>query len=254
MNLFSIFNIFRVQEDISPDELDAGAYEELSKQAPDETTDNSVLGVPLINDDFWELLVRFGFSMLVLFIIIRLIYYPSTKRKDYLFTYLLISVITFFICYTLQSNKIKLGLALGLFAVFGIIKYRTDAIPIKEMTYLFIVIGLSVINALSNNKVTVAELLFTNTAVIAIVYGLERVWLLQHETSKIILYEKIDLIKPEKRHLLHKDLEDRTGIKINRISIGKIDFLRDTAQVIIHYYENNQNISDYSKTSTDDDD
>jgi len=253
MNPFSLFNIFRVQEDITAEELEAGAYEELGKEAP-ESSDSNVLGIPLISSDFWELVLRFSFSMLVLFIIIRLIYYPSTKRKDYLFTYLLISVITFFICYTLQSNKIKLGMALGLFAVFGIIKYRTDAIPIKEMTYLFIVIGLSVVNALSNDKVTIAEILFVNFAVIAIVFGLERVWLLQHETSKIILYEKIDLIKPENRKLLQEDLEKRTGIKINRVSIGKIDFLRDTAQVIIHYYENENNGSNFSETSTDDDD
>jgi hypothetical protein len=253
MNPFSLFNVFNVQEDLSTEDLDATGFEELSNEAPTET-DNSVMGVPFINEDFWELIIRFGFSMLVLFIIIRLLYYPSTKRKDYLFTYLLISVITFFICYTLQSNKIKLGLALGLFAVFGIIKYRTDAIPIKEMTYLFIVIGLSVINALSNDKVTMAEILFTNLAVIVIIYALEKVWLLKHETSKIILYEKIELIKPQNRHLLQKDLEERTGIKINRISIGKIDFLRDTAQVIIHYYENSSNGSNYAETSTDDDD
>jgi len=253
MNPFSLFNVFQVQEDLSTEDLDATGFEELSKEAPSET-DNSVMGVPFINEDFWELIIRFGFSMLVLFIIIRMLYYPSTKRKDYLFTYLLISVITFFICYTLQSNKIKLGLALGLFAVFGIIKYRTDAIPIKEMTYLFIVIGLSVINALSNDKVTMAEILFTNLAVIVIIYALEKVWLLKHETSKVILYEKIELIKPQNRHLLQKDLEERTGIKINRISIGKIDFLRDTAQVIIHYYENSSNGSNYAETSTDDDD
>ena len=253
MNPFSLFNVFQVQEDLSTEDLDATGFEDLAKEAPTET-DNSVMGVPFINEDFWQLIIRFGFSMLVLFIIIRLLYYPSTKRKDYLFTYLLISVITFFICYTLQSNKIKLGLALGLFAVFGIIKYRTDAIPIKEMTYLFIVIGLSVINALSNDKVTIAEILFTNLAVIVIIYALEKVWLLKHETSKIILYEKIELIKPENRQLLQKDLEERTGIKINRISIGKIDFLRDTAQVIIHYYENSSNGSNYAETSTDDDD
>lgn len=253
MSLFSFFNIFRIQDDLSTEDLESTGFEDLEKQAPDDT-DNSVIGVPFINSDFWELIIRFSFSMLILFIIIRLLYYPSTKRKDYLFTYLLISVITFFICYTLQSNKIKLGLALGLFAVFGIIKYRTDAIPIKEMTYLFIVIGLSVINALSNDKVTMAEILFTNFAVIVIIYALEKVWLLKHETSKIILYEKIELIKPQNRQLLIKDLEERTGIKINRISIGKIDFLRDTAQVIIHYYENGQNGSNYSETSTDDDD
>lgn len=252
MDLFSLFR-FNLQSGIETEEAETGEYEELAKEAPDKPDEN-VLGMPLISDDFFELVFRFGFSILVLFVIIRLIYYPTTKRKDYLFTYLLISVITFFICYTLQNNKIKLGLALGLFAVFGIIRYRTDAIAIKEMTYLFVVIGLSVINALSNDKVSWAELVFTNTAVIAIVYGLEKIWLLKHEHSKIILYEKIELIKPDKRAELKADLESRTGLKINRLSIGKVDFLRDTAQVIIFYYEDDQPFSDPSAKSDDDDD
>jgi len=140
-----------------------------------------------------------------------------------------------------------LGLALGLFAVFGIIKYRTDAVPIKEMTYLFLVIGISVINALANSKTSYIELFFINAVVVLITYTLEKVWLIQHESSKIILYEKIELIKPELRSELIKDLEERTGIKINRVSIGKINFLRDTAQVIIYYFDSEQkSISDYS--------
>jgi branched-subunit amino acid transport protein AzlD len=252
MDLFSIFK-FNLQSGVSEEDGEAGVYEDLAAEAPDKP-DDTVMGMPLITDEFYELMFRFGFSLLVLFIIIRLIYYPTTKRKDYLFTYLLISVITFFICYTLQNNKIKLGLALGLFAVFGIIRYRTDAIAIKEMTYLFMVIGLSVINALSNDKVSWAELIFTNFAVIAIVYGLEKIWLLKHEHSKVILYEKIELIKPDRRADLKKDLEERTGLKINRISIGKIDFLRDTAQVIVFYFEPDQPFSDPDAKSDDDDD
>lgn len=236
MDFLAPFKSIFLQSDISTDEIDAGVYEDLGKAAP-ANTENGFLGIPLINDDFYELVFRFGFCMLILLIIVRFIYYPTTKRKDYLFTFLLISIITFFICYTLQSNKIKLGLALGLFAVFGIIRYRTDAIAIKEMTYLFIVIGVSVINALSNNKVTLAELFFVNFTIIIIVYSLENIFLQKHESVKQIIYEKIALIKPDLRDELIKDLEERTGLKINRVTVGKVDFLKDTAQILIHYYE-----------------
>ncbi|MBI9053507.1 MAG: DUF4956 domain-containing protein [Bacteroidales bacterium] len=187
-------------------------------------------------EDFIELVSRFGLNLIVCLVIVRVLYYNATKRKDYLFTYILISTTVFLLCFLLESVKLELGFALGLFAVFGIIRYRTTTIPIKEMTYLFIIIGLSVINALSNKKVSYAELLFTNMAIIAIVWGLERLWLLKNETSKKIILEKIDLIKPENYSLLMKDLEDRTGLLINRVEVGKINFLRDTAEVKIYYY------------------
>jgi hypothetical protein len=187
-------------------------------------------------EDFIELISRFGLNLIVCLVIVRVLYYNATKRKDYLFTYILISTTVFLLCFLLESVKLELGFALGLFAVFGIIRYRTTTIPIKEMTYLFIIIGLSVINALSNKKVSYAELLFTNMAIIAIVWGLERLWLLKNETSKKIVFEKIDLIKPENYSLLMKDLEDRTGLIINRVEVGKINFLRDTAEVKIYYF------------------
>ncbi len=249
---FSIFNLINLKAKDGATDEDAAMNEDGGSD--DGTADGGVNTITFINEDFWQLIFRFGFTLLILFIIIRLIYYPTTKRKDYLFTYLLISVITFFICYTLQSNKIKLGLALGLFAVFGIIRYRTDAIAIKEMTYLFIVIGLSVINALSNDKVSIAEILFTNFAVIVIVYGLEYVWLLKHEHSRLVIYEKIDLIKPERRQELIKDLEDRTGLKINRVSIGKTDFMRDTAQIMIFFFDEGNTMTNVGSNSNDDDD
>ncbi len=129
---------------------------------------------------------------------------------------------------------------MGLFAVFGIIRYRTDAIAIKEMTYLFIVIALSVMNALINKKVSLLEMSFANIVIIAATYGLEKVWLLRHESQKIIQYENIDLIKSGKRPELVLDLENRTGIKINRIEIGKIDFLRDVVMIKIYFYEDQQ--------------
>jgi hypothetical protein len=143
-------------------------------------------------------------------------------------------------CFLLESVKLEMGFALGLFAVFGIIRYRTDAIPIKEMTYLFIVIGMSVMNALINKKISVAELVFANLAILALTYGLEHVWLLRHESQKLVVYEKITLIQKGRRAELIADLEERTGIKINRVEIGKIDFLRDTVMVKIYFYEDQQ--------------
>jgi hypothetical protein len=140
----------------------------------------------------------------------------------------------------LESVKLEMGFALGLFAVFGIIRYRTDAIPIKEMTYLFIVIGMSVMNALINKKISVVELVFANVAILALTYGLEHVWLLRHESQKLVVYEKITLIQKGRRAELVADLEERTGIKINRVEIGKIDFLRDTVMVKIYFYEDQQ--------------
>ncbi len=204
------------------------------------------LGIKLINpSDFLELLVRFSFNLIVVVIIIRYLYYPIARRKDYLFTYMLISIIVFLLCYLLENVKLELGFALGLFAVFGILRYRTNPIPIKEMTYLFIVIGISVINALANKKVSYAELVFTNISLIALTYLLERVFLLKHESRKTINYEKIELIRPERREELMKDLKERTGININRVEIGRIDFLRDVARIRIFYFESDNELSTF---------
>lgn len=199
--------------------------------------DLELFNIELIDlEDFTELIIRFAFNLAVCLIIVKVLYYNSSKRKDYLFTYILINVVVFLLCFLLDNVKLEIGFALGLFAVFGIIRYRTTTIPIKEMTYLFIIIGLSVINALANKKVSYAELIFTNLAVIAVVYGLERVWLLKHEGSKKIIYEKIDLIKPENYNLLIEDLKLRTGLEINRAEVGKLNFLRDTAEIKIFYF------------------
>ncbi|HPR31062.1 MAG TPA: DUF4956 domain-containing protein [Prolixibacteraceae bacterium] len=217
-----------------------------------------LFNIELINlQDFGELLIRFLLNLFVVFVAVRFIYYPVRKRKDYLFTYILISAVIFLMCFLLENVKLELGFALGLFAIFGIIRYRTLQIPIKEMTYLFLVIGISVINALSNKKVSYAELLTTNAILVVLAWILEKFLLLKHESSKAINYEKIELIKPEKKQELINDLEQRTGLKINRVEIGKIDFLRDTARVNIYYFEsqNRENLADdEGKNSEDDDD
>lgn len=215
-----------------------------------------LFGIELIDTyDFLELFFRFSLNLIVILILVRGIYYGMRQRKDYLFTYILISTVIFLLCFLLENVKLELGFALGLFAIFGIIRYRTLQMPIKEMTYLFLVIGISVINALANKKVSYAELIFTNLALIAVTYFLERMMLLRHESQKIINYEKIELIKPENREALKLDLEQRTGIKINRIEIGKIDFLRDTARIVVYYFEseNKENLADDLPSADSDD-
>jgi hypothetical protein len=209
------------------------------------------MGMEIINTpDLLTLILRFFLNFGVIMILVRLLYYSVTKRKDYLMTYLLISSVIFLLCFLLESVKLEIGFALGLFAVFGIIRYRTDSIPIREMTYLFIVIGISIINALANKKISVAELLFTNLIIILITLVYEKIWLLKHESKKLIIYEKIELIVPEKYNELLEDLKNRTGIKtIKRIEIGRIDFLRDTCRLTIYYEEsgNRINLSDQAE-------
>ena len=201
-------------------------------------------GTSLINPPaLLELVFRFSLDLAVTLIIVRLIYYPRNKRKDYLFTYILIGISIFLLCILLENVNLQLGFALGLFAIFGIIRYRTNPMPIKEMTYLFLIITVSVINALSGENISFSEIIFTNIAVVVAAYLLERVFLLEHEASKDIVYEKIDLIKPDKNTLLVKDLEERTGLKINRVEIGEINFLRDTAIVRIFYFEKKSTIA-----------
>lgn len=197
------------------------------------------------SEDFYGLLLRLGMNLFFLTILIRLLYYTKTRRKDYLFTYYLIGTITFFLCFGLMQMDIDTGMGLGLFAIFGIIRYRTDAIEIKEMTYLFMVIGISVVNALASNELSISEVGVINVTVVLLTYLLENVWLMKHETRKTINYERIDLIKSENHDLLKVDLEKRTGLTINRVEVGKIDFLNDTALVRIYYYADEQEFSDY---------
>jgi hypothetical protein len=203
------------------------------------------VSITWFNNDFYTLLMRLFINLLFLTVIIRYLYYSKTKRKDYLFTYYLIGTITFFLCFGLKKLDIDTGMGLGLFAIFGIIRYRTDAIEIKEMTYLFLIIGISVVNALASNQVSVSEMAVINITVVVLTYILEYKWLVKHETRKTINYERIDLIIPDKYEHMKSDLEKRTGLNINRVEVGKIDFLNDTAQVRIYYYADEQTFSDY---------
>ena len=186
-------------------------------------------------EDFSKLLFKFGINFIFLIIIVRLVYYRVKDDKDYVFTYIMFNILTFFICFLLRKVPMEMGFALGLFAVFGILRYRTEAIPIRQMTYLFIVIGISMINALSNKSVSIFEVLFTNGLITLITYLIDRLWFQSVEENKSIIYEKIDLIKPEKKEDMIQDLRDRTGLPIHEVKVDKIDFLKDVANITVYY-------------------
>lgn len=200
-----------------------------------------LFGIDLVDMvDFAELVMRFIFNFVITLLLVRYVYYPKTRRRDYLFTFLLISIVVFLMCFLLESVKLQLGFALGLFAVFGIIRYRTNPIPIKEMTYLFIVIGLSVVNALANKKVSYIELMFTNLVVLGVTWYIERLKSLENESYAVVLYEKIELIHTDKKEELIKDLESRLGVSISRIEIGIVDFQKDIVKIRAYFLKSEQ--------------
>jgi len=183
--------------------------------------------------DFGKLFFRLLFNSGVLFVLINLIYGKS-GRREFTFTYYALGTAIFLMCFLLEDVKLELGFALGLFAVFGILKYRTDPIPIREMTYLFVVIGVAVLNALANKKVSVAELVLTNAAILFCVYLLEKL-LIKSEGHIDIIYERIENIKVENKEALLEDLQKRTGLKIKRFEYVKVDFLKDIAYLRVYY-------------------
>lgn len=184
--------------------------------------------------DLLQLVLRFLLNILVTLIIIRFFYYPKSKRRDYFFTFTLISLSVFFLIFLLGSVKLKIGFALGLFAIFGIIRYRTESVPIREMTYLFVIIAISVINALGG-EVGTLELLATNLIFILSCWVSESNRWLKHVSTKLIIYDKIELVTPDKEQELLADLKKRTGLNIEKVEVGHIDFLKDSAMIKIHY-------------------
>ena len=183
---------------------------------------------------FGEMMLRFGFFMVVLWFIVHFLYYRKTHRRDYFFTLILLSVSIFFLIYLLGSVKVKIGFALGLFAIFGVLRYRTETIPVREMSYMFGVISLSVINALADS-LSVAELLVPNLAIAFLIWLFETFVLRGDIATKLVLYDRIELITPERREELIEDLGKRTGLNIKKVNVGSIDFLKDTAILKIEY-------------------
>lgn len=207
------------------------------------------LGIPLFDaQSLLLLLLRFGFNTLVCWIIIHFFYYKKSTRRDYYTTFLLFSVTIFLLIFLLDNVKIQMGFALGLFAIFGMIRYRTETVPIREMTYLFMLIGISVINGLAMT-VSYAELFVTNGIFILVTWFLEYNRVIKHTAYKVVLYEKIQLIVPAREPELIEDLIKRTGLNITKVEVGNIDFLRDVAYIKVYYKPANGELTTASKLS-----
>ena len=184
-----------------------------------------------------SLIIRFSFNLFVAFIIIKLIYHRDHQDNDFVFTYFMFNSLIFFFAYLLGNIDINMGFGFGMFAVFAVLRYRTDPIPIKEMTYLFIVITIGVINALSNTDVSYTSLLFTNIALLVLTFILEKYWQNNLLIIRNVVYEKIENIKPENHHALLSDLKERTGLDIIRFEIRRTNFLRDTVNIRLFFKE-----------------
>ena len=203
----------------------------------------------MFSPDFGDTLLRFALCYLVNWIIVNFLYFKKAKRRDFFFTFMIISVAIFFLVYLMMGmdrGKATMGVGLGLFGIFSIMRYRTDAMPVREMTYLFVVVCLSVVHAMADTLgvnaagvmvgTPVVELLVIDVIVILSIVIFERS--LKVQASKLVQYDRIDLIKPERREELKADLEARLGLKVVSVRVGAVDFLRDMT-VLRVYYEGN---------------
>ena len=198
--------------------------------------DTFFLGVPICDmNDIQHLLIRFCFHLMMCLVIVHFCYYKKTHNKDYYKSFVFFATGMFLLLFLLESIKLQIGITLGLFAIFGVIRYRTETVPIKEMTYMFMIIVISVINGLSLN-ISYVELILANFILVGIMYLFETIGSFSGHSTKLILYERIELIVPEKRKELIEDLKKRTGLDVKQVEVGHIDFLKDAAFLKIYYH------------------
>jgi hypothetical protein len=195
----------------------------------------TLLNIQWLSASLTQFLIQFSFDIVAVFILIRIIYYRHYRRTDHFLTFFGFNVIIFLLTYLLNKVEMSMGAAFGLFAVFSMLRYRTEGISTKDMTYLFMVIAIGLISAIS--KDSWEELLFTTTILLLITALLEGSWLIKKEHTKVAIYDKIGLISPANRQFLIEDLSVRTGLNIHRVEIQDYDFLKDSVQIIMYYYE-----------------
>lgn len=254
--LFLFFFLAPAQEAIAQD--NTGTSQDQS-QSVDDGSDKKKKKKAENDEDFFSLrfdklnlsfFLRLLIDIVSMFVLIRLVYYPNYNKKDFFFTFFMFNLVMFFITYLLNKVELSTGAAFGLFAVFSLLRYRTEDISAKDMTYLFCVIALGLVTAV--NKGNLFEICIINAMVILMAYLLDGNLLLRQEIIKNIQYDNIEMIKPEHHEALMADLKKRTGLNIHKVSIGKVDYLRDTAIVKIYYYEpknNNKGIAHTNDTN-----
>lgn len=225
----SEFDIDEVQND----------EEKMSADIRDKRKSDEFIDMPHVKD----LLLAFLINLIAIMIVVRGLYYPKCKRGEFFFTYILIAISTFMLIYVLGDVKLKAGIALGLFAIFSIIRYRTEQVAIREMTYLFIIIALSAINGLTVNELSLGEVIIINILFVLSIWICESKLLISHYSYKVIKYDNINLITPDKREELTADLEKRLGLKIEKIEVGAVDFLKDGAIIKVYYKSDSSNNS-----------
>jgi len=197
---------------------------------------SEIFGIPLIDIEGIQTLgFRFFIDLVAVTILVRFIYYPRRRNRDYFFTFVAFNILVFFICFMLSGVTLGMGFAFGLFALFSLLRYRTDTVPVKEMTYLFAVITLGVLNSLSTKEVSFVELIISNTVIVLGILLLERYINRFNYGEKMINYERIENVHPARRGELLADLKERTGLDIKKIEIGKINFLNDTVRIKVHF-------------------
>lgn len=188
-----------------------------------------------------EMITRFLLNFIVVWVIVHFLYYPKGHRRDYYFTFMLLSASIFMLIYLMDGSRMEIGAALGLFAVFGIIRYRTESVPIREMTYLFFLVALSVING-TTAALSFVEHIAANLILLCTVWFSERFLLVRKEGCKFVKYDNIDLIKPDRYEELKEDLERRLGLDVLRVEVGAVDFLTDMAMLRVYYNDPNAQI------------
>lgn len=176
-------------------------------------------------------------NLVVALIIVRFIYYPVTQDKTYVFTFLAFNTVIYFVLGMMTSTTLSVGVGFGLFAIFSVLRYRTDEMPIREMTYLFIVIALPVMNSVVMSGSGTAWLLMANGAIVGLLFVLEKEWGFHFSGSKRVIYDRVELIGPAERDRLLADLSERTGLPVVRVDVRRIDLLHDTAELMIYYEE-----------------
>lgn len=182
-----------------------------------------------------ELSLRFALDLAVIILLVRGVYHRYSPNNEFSFTYILFNLLIFFVCYLMSGLNLDLGFGFGLFAMFGILRYRTITLSIKEMTYLLAVIVLAVTNALNAPEVSFSEIAFINIVIVGLIFLMEHLWFIPGESSQMVNYEKIELITPERRTDLLADLQKRTGLPIHRVEIDQINFLSDSALLRAYY-------------------
>jgi hypothetical protein len=197
---------------------------------------NEFLGTTLVPslEDVIRLVARLGLNLMFVVVAVRIVYFRRYQHRDYVFTYFLLNVVTFLVAFLLSQVPIELGFALGLFAVFGILRYRTEAIRVRELTYLFVVIGIALLNALAGEQISLVELVLVNTVIVATVAALEAAPFSGREESRRVLYDRLELLGPDTAAELLADLRSRTRLPVDRYEIGNVDLLRDTAEITVY--------------------